>query len=233
MRRKYPGPIFSQFGDALKNNSVEHFPGKQQERAAFRTRRSTSSRMRFNALDWPNPTNSPTCSTMKDVELSDEMDAVLQRLARKSHQSPEQVLRELTQVPAGSPEAPEPIVSFVTGSEFSAFGNHADKYLVLLCWIAVRHPAEFGEFIRGQSSNRRFLRMTRDEVVDACREHEARQIDSTQYWAIMNIDAASKRRFVARVLLFIGYRDAVIEFVSAAVGGRSTSNHSRFAALVA
>src|SRR5688500_2452225 len=86
MRRKYPSPIFSQFGDALKNNSVEHFPSEQQERATFRTARLASGRRRFNASDWPNPTNLPTCSTMKDVELSDEMDAVLQRLARKSHQ---------------------------------------------------------------------------------------------------------------------------------------------------
>ena len=40
---------------------------------------------------------------------------------------------------------------------------------------------------------------------------EARQIDGTQFWAIMNIDTATKRRFLARVLDFIGYRDAVIE----------------------
>ena len=51
--------------------------------------------------------------------------------------------------------------------------------------------------------------------------NQARQIDGTQYWAIMNNDTATKRRFLARVLEFIGYRDETIEFACAALGGRT------------
>ena len=37
-------------------------------------------------------------------------------------------------------------------------------------------------------------------------------------WAIMNRDPATKRRFLSRVLAFIGYRDDFIDFAGSAIG---------------
>ena len=63
--------------------------------------------------------------------------------------------------------------------------------------------------------------MNRDDIVEACRHNQARQIDGTQYWAIMNIDTATKRRFLGRVLDFIGYRESVIELACSTLGART------------
>lgn len=170
---------------------------------------------------------------MKNIEVSDDVYAALQRLATGFHRTPDEVLASLLNVPAASPEAAEPIAAFVLSGAFRAKFTDAEKYLAVLAWIAERHDAEFGEFIRSQSGSRRYLSMSREEILETCRHNQARQIDGTQYWAIMNIDTATKRRFLARLLEFIGYRDAAIEFVCAAIGGRGVVRRGRFSMLVA
>lgn len=49
----------------------------------------------------------------------------------------------------------------------------------------------------------------------------------------MNIDTATKRRFLSRLLEFIGYRDEVIEFVCGAIRMKRAAFHRYFAALLA
>ncbi|MDO8542887.1 MAG: hypothetical protein Q7S40_20790 [Opitutaceae bacterium] len=170
---------------------------------------------------------------MKRIGVSDEVFEALQRLATGFHRTPDEVLAALLKVPHASPEAAEPIAAFILSSEFRARFSAADKYLALLGWIATQHPAEFGEFIRSLSGGRRYLALGREEILETCRHNQARQIDGTQYWAIMNIDTPTKRRFLARVLEFIGYRDAVIEFVCSAIGMRGAVRRSRLSTLVA
>jgi len=109
----------------------------------------------------------------------------------------------------------------------------ADKYLGLLAWVAAKHPADFGEFIRSLEGGRRYLGLSREEILETCRHNQARQIAGTQYWAIMNLDTATKRRFLARVLEFVGYRDTAIDFACSAIGMKRTVRAGRFAALVA
>ena len=169
---------------------------------------------------------------MKNIEVSDDVYAALQRLATGFHRTPDEVLATLLNVPNAPPDAAEPIAAFVVGPDFRARFTDADKYLALLSWIAVRHGAEFGEFIRSLPGGRRYLTMSREEIIETCRHNQARQIDGTQYWAIMNLDTATKRRFLARVLEFIGYRDEVIEFVCATLGGRGAARRGRFGALL-
>lgn len=168
---------------------------------------------------------------MKNIEVSDEVYAALQNLATGFHRTPDEVLASLLNIPTASAEATEPLAAFIVSPEFRAKFTDADKYLATLSWIAAKHPAEFGEFIRAQSGGRRYLSMSREEILETCRHNQARQIDGTQYWAIMNIDTATKRRFLARVLEFIGYRDVVIEFACAAIGARNLARRSH--ALVA
>ena len=155
---------------------------------------------------------------MKHIEISDEVYDALQDLARGFHRTPDEVLASLLNVPSGSPDAADPLAAFVLSPEFRAKFTDADKYLALLSWIAARHPADFGEFIRSLDGGRRYLGLSRDEILETCRHNQARQIDGTPYWAIMNIDSATKRRFLARVLEFVGYRDAAVELACAAIG---------------
>ncbi|HVS53581.1 MAG TPA: hypothetical protein VHD62_14595 [Opitutaceae bacterium] len=170
---------------------------------------------------------------MKQIEVSDDVYAALQQLATGFHRTPDEVLATLLHVPAASPEAVDPLAAFIVSAEFRAKSTDAEKYLALLAWIAIRHPGEFGEFIHAQSRGRRFLSSSREDILETCRHNQARQIDGTHYWAIMNLDTATKRRFLARVLDFIGYRDVVIEFACRALGGRSGLRGARSPALVA
>lgn len=170
---------------------------------------------------------------MKNIEVSDDVYEALQRLATGFHRTPDEVLASLLSVPMSSTEAAEPMAAFVISPEFRARFTDADKYLALLSWIAQRHASELGEFIRSQPGGRRYLSMTREEIIETCCHNQARQIAGTQYWAIMNIDTATKRRFLARLLEFIGYRDTVVEFVCSVFGGRVSARRRAWTALVA
>jgi negative modulator of initiation of replication len=170
---------------------------------------------------------------MKTIEVSEEVYAALQRLANGFHRTPDEVLASLLQVRTAPTEAADPLAAYILSSEFRMKFTDADKYLALLGWIAARHAADFSEFILSLASGRKYLGMTREEILETCRHNQARQIPGTHYWAIMNIDSATKRRFLSRVLEYIGYREAVIEFASGVFGARVNPRRVRFPALVA
>jgi len=162
---------------------------------------------------------------MKKIEVSDDVYDTLRRLTTDFHQSPNDVLAALLSVGAAPNASDEPLVAFLLGSEFRTKFTDADKYLAILGWIAARHGPEFNEFILSLSAGprgRRYLGMSREEIVEQCRHNQARQIPNTHYWAIMNIDTATKRRFLSRVLEFIGYREDVIDFSCGVIGIRRT-----------
>ena len=133
------------------------------------------------------------------------------------------MLASLLNVGAARSAAEEPLVAFVLGADFRIKFSDADKYLGILGWVAARHSSEFKEYIRSLSSGgsgRRYLGMSQSEILEQCRHNQARQIPDTQFWAIMNIDTATKRRFLSRVLEFVGYDDDLIEFVCGLIGSR-------------
>ena len=138
-------------------------------------------------------------------------------------QSPNDVLTTLLNVGTARSDSEEPLVSYMLGTEFRTKFSDADKYLGILGWIAMKHGSEFKEFIRSLSagsSGRRYLGLSHEEIVEQCRHNQARQIPDTQFWAIMNIDTATKRRFLSRVLEFVGYDDDLIEFACGVIGVR-------------
>lgn len=155
---------------------------------------------------------------MKTIELSDEVHAALQDLAKGFRRTPDDVLAVLLNVTPGSLDVEEPLAAFIIGTEFRSKTSDSEKYLALLSWLAERHAGEFAEFIRGLESGRRYLSLSREQIVSACRVHQAQQIAGTPYWAIMNLDTATRQRFLARLLEFVGYRDVLIEFAGAAIG---------------
>ncbi|HUR59982.1 MAG TPA: hypothetical protein VM029_19830, partial [Opitutaceae bacterium] len=99
---------------------------------------------------------------MKKIEVREEVYAALQRLATGFHRTPDEVLSSLLNIPGPESPGAEPLARFVLTPEFRAKFTDADKYLAILRWIAVRHEAEFGEFIRNQSGGRRYLSMSRE-----------------------------------------------------------------------
>lgn len=163
---------------------------------------------------------------MKFVELSDEDYAALENLAAGSRRTPDEVLASLIQVSATS--AADPLAAFVLSTEFRVMSSHADKYLALLSWISVQHRMDFAEFIRSLDGGRRYVCLSREEILERCRHNQARQIDGTSFWAVMNLDGPTKRGFLARLLEFVGYRKDVIEIACAALGSRSTPVRNRF-----
>lgn len=166
---------------------------------------------------------------MKKIEVSDDVYESLKRLTTDFHQSPNDVLAALLNVGPLPNPSEEPLVGFLLGSDFRTKFTDADKYLSILGWVAARYGSELNEFIVSLSSSpsgRRYLGLSREEIVEQCRHNQARQIPSTNYWAIMNIDTATKRRFLSRVLEFIGYREDVIDFVCGAIGIRHANRRT-------
>ena len=145
---------------------------------------------------------------VRRIEISDDVYERLKSLTTDFGQSPNDVLATLLNVGALRNATEEPLVSFVLVTDFRIKFTDSDKYLGILGWVAVKHGSEFKEFIRSLSSGangRRYLGLSQAEIVEQCRHNQARQIPSTQFWAIMNIDTATKRRFLSRVLEFVGY----------------------------
>lgn len=170
---------------------------------------------------------------MKNIEISEEVYAALQHLANGFNQTPNAVLASLLHVSAAPRGAADPLAAYVLSMGFRSKYTDADKYLAILGWVAMRHAGEFNEFIRTQAGGRRYLSLSSQEILETCRHNQARQIAGTPYWAMMNIDTATKRRFLARVLEFTGYREEIIEFVCYTIGIRRLVRRGRFAALVA
>jgi negative regulator of replication initiation len=157
---------------------------------------------------------------MPQIDVTPEVYEALKRLTTDFQQTPNDVLASLLHVPAPSAAVRDPLTDYIVSPEFSARFTDADKYLALLAWAAARHPTEFQEFIFSLESGRRYLSRTREEIIDQCRHNQARQIPGTHYWAIMNIDTPTKRRFLSRVLEFCGYLEPSIEFACSAIGMR-------------
>jgi hypothetical protein len=89
-----------------------------------------------------------------------------------------------------------------------------------------------GEFIRQESGASPWLWLGRSEIAEQCRQNVSRQIGRTPYWAVLNLEPAIKRRFLFRLLEFIGYSGATIESVCTSLGlGREVRR--RFRLLVA
>lgn len=167
-------------------------------------------------------------TAVKTIEVSDETYAALQQLAAQAGRAPEEILASLLALSPASAVADEPLAAWMLGPEFRGLAE-PERYLALLGWMATRHATEFGEFIRAQSVGRRFLGLTRDEVVEACRQNRARQIAGTQYWAVMNLDATTRHRFLRRVLEFAGYREEVIALAATALASSATPPLARVA----
>lgn len=164
---------------------------------------------------------------MKTVELSDEICAALEQLAASKGLTLEQLLAELLH---GNrrPQDADRLPDLLERPEFRALVDPTERYLALLAWCAANHASDFADFISHQESGHRYLMLSREEVQEIRAHNHSRQIDGTQYWAVMTIDPGSKRRFVRRLLEFIGCHDGTVTEACRALGleaGSDTIRH--------
>ena len=163
---------------------------------------------------------------MKEVELSDEAYAALLRLSAAKNLSPAELLATMLG-DERPPLAGDNLLFFLTGAEFAAQKDPTARYLSLLSWLARNYACDFADFISHQESGRRYLMLNRDEVNDVRSHNHAVQLAGTQYWAVMTIDDATKRRFVCRVLEFIGCHDETVTQACRALGLSEASSGFR------
>lgn len=109
---------------------------------------------------------------------------------------------------------------------FRGLADATERYLALLAWCATNHASDFRDFIAHQESGHRYLVLSHDEVQQVRARNHARQIDGTPFWAVMTVDTPARRRFVRRLLEFIGCRDEMVSEACGALGpgARPTQN---------
>lgn len=178
----------------------------------------------------PLPATGSTCEPMKQIDVSEEVYNALKRLTSDFNQSPNDVLAALLHLPVSTSTQENPLTAYLLSADFRTKFTDADKYLAILGWVAGHHPAEFQEYILSLTSGRRYLGKSREEILEQCRHNQARLIPGTPYWAIMNIDTPTKRRFLSRVLDFCGYREEIIEFTCNVIGMRRPARRLSFIA---
>jgi negative modulator of initiation of replication len=154
---------------------------------------------------------------MKKIELTDEAYEALQRLAVTRNQSPSELIAAL--LGGGQPPlAGDHLLFYLASAEFAAQTDPTSRYLALLAWCARNYAGDFADFIVQQESALHYLMFSRDEINEVRAHNHARQIDGTQFWAVMTIDDATRRRFVARLLEFIGCHDETVAQALRALG---------------
>ena len=163
---------------------------------------------------------------MKEVELSDEAYQALLRLAAAKNLTPAEVLATMLN-DHRPPLAGDNLLFFLTHAEFTARADPTARYLALLAWLARNYACDFADFISHQESGRRYLMLNRDEVNEVRSHNHAMQLAGTQYWAVMTIDDATKRRFVCRLLEFIGCHDETVAQACRALGLAETAGGFR------
>ncbi|WP_221029381.1 hypothetical protein [Actomonas aquatica] len=167
---------------------------------------------------------------MKQIDVTEDVYNALKRLTTDFNQSPNDVLASILHLPVSTVAQQDPLITYLQGPEFRSKFTDADKYLAILGWISKQHEADFREYIESLNRGRRFLSMSREDILSQCRHNQARQIPGTHYWAIMNIDTPTKRRFLSRVLTFCGYREELIDFTCNVIGMRRPARRISFAA---
>ena len=156
---------------------------------------------------------------MPQLELPDDLLNHIQKRAIAKGCTESDVIADLLNLPSARIKA-HPLVEFTSSPEFRVKSTDADRYLAILGWVGRNYGADLTDFVMHQESGRVYLGMSPEQIRETCRHNQARQIPGTHYWAIMNLDTPTKRRFLRRLLVFIGLTDDVIEHVSSTLGSR-------------
>ncbi|MBK1876366.1 hypothetical protein [Pelagicoccus mobilis] len=152
-------------------------------------------------------------------ELSEATLGELESRLDAEHPTIESVIEGLLAT-SGGQLVGDPFYAFTQSKVFRALNTDADRYLALLSKLHEMHGPDFRDFIAAQNLKRRYFGNSKEEVCSASQYNQAREIPNSKYWAIMNIDKSTKRRFLRRLLIYIGYEDAMVAHVQELISGR-------------
>ncbi len=153
----------------------------------------------------------------KKIEVSDEVYEALKAFTSDFNQTPDEVLKSLLHLPTAG-TASDPLFRFTQSPAFRALHSDADRYLAILGFVYEYHAPEFRDFVEHLSSGRKYFGKSPDDIKATSTHNQARRIPKSPYWAIMNIDTATKRRFLRRALEFVGYRDSTVLHICGLIG---------------
>jgi negative regulator of replication initiation len=108
--------------------------------------------------------------------------------------------------------------SLLESANFREVPDETERYLAVLAWCARQHAADFADFVSHRPSGFHYLWMSAAEIHHIRAHNRARQIDGTPFWAVMTIAPTTKRRFVRRLLEFVGCHDATVRAACLALG---------------
>lgn len=154
---------------------------------------------------------------MPHVEVTPQLEKQLAATARERGCTTAELIASLLDSPAETLRR-HPLAAYTFSAEFRAKFSDAERYLALLAWVAKNHAPEFADFIEHHESGRRYLGLNAEEIRATCQHNQARQIPESHYWAIMNLDTPTKRRFLRRLLVFVGAPDDVIAHTVGTIG---------------
>lgn len=161
---------------------------------------------------------------MPQLKITPELEARLAKAAEeRGCSAPELIASMLDASDASEAWRSHPFVTYTQSAEFRVKPTDAERYLAVLGWVATAHGPEFGDFVAHHAGGRRYVGMTAEEILETCRHNQARQIPGTRFWAIMNLDTPTKRRFLRRLLVFVGEPDEVVGHAVSLIGGRGAA----------
>lgn len=154
---------------------------------------------------------------MREIQLTDEVYQGLKSFSEDFETDPSRVIGALLDRPEGDRVGTK-LLSFLKSPAFRALHTDADRYLAVLGFIFQHHRSDFRDFVEHLSSRRKYFGSSPEEIRETSRHNQARQIPHSPYWAIMNIDTATKRRFLRRAMEFVGFPDEAIAAVGSQLG---------------
>ena len=154
---------------------------------------------------------------MKKIEVSDEVYQALRSFSSDFEKDPSRVIGALLDRPEEALIGKK-LSAFLGSPAFRALGSDADRYLAILGFVYKDHGPDFRDFVEHLSSRRKYFGASPEEIQETSRHNQARQIPNSPYWAIMNIDTATKRRFLRRAREFVGYPDEAIALATSHMG---------------
>jgi hypothetical protein len=154
---------------------------------------------------------------MKSIELTDAAYAALKQLADAKGTTPAGIIAALLNL-SRPPLAGDALLFYLISPEFTSLADPTERYLGLLGWVARTHAVDFADFVEHQASAQRYLALGREEICEIRQRNLARPIPDTHYWAVMNLSDATRRRFVCRLLEFIGCHDETVGLACRSLG---------------
>jgi negative regulator of replication initiation len=174
---------------------------------------------------------------MKQIEIDDEVYAVLVKRVTDFNQKPNDILRDVLGLNKSSVSAkPEseaveksPLLNFVNSSQYRSRKSGIEKYLLILGWLYKSQPERFkklaDEYQRGK---RVYFAREPKQIAESGQGITIKQIPGTPYHTLATLDNRQKRIIIGDVMAELGYSSEICSQVSGTIEDSNIKrSHSR------